>query len=127
MPGIRTALRLDALASAALGVLLALGAPLLDEPLGLPVTFSITVGVLLLTWAAAVAWASMRLSRGLIAEVIGLNAAYVVASIAFALGWSGLTGLGIAFVLVQAAAVTGLIAAQLVGLRRNDDLATAAA
>ena len=103
---LRNVLRLDAVASGGLGVLLlALFSPAEDE-LGLPVALSLTVGALLLGWAAFVAWVAADLRPSYVREVIVLNAAYVLGSVVFAVsGWADLTGLGVAFVLAQAGAV----------------------
>lgn len=115
---LRTVLRLDALASGGLGALLLVASGPAEELLGLPVALSLTVGGLLLAWAGLVAWVSTHLRRSWVAEVVALNVAYVVASVVLALaGWVALTGLGVAFVLVQAVAVLGLTAAQAASLR----------
>jgi len=116
---LRTVLRLDAAASGGLGLLLlVLFAPARSE-LGLPVVFSLIVGVALLAWAALVSWVSIAVSRTWVKEVIAFNAVYVVTSAALALeGWIALTELGVAFVLVQALAVLALTVAEFAGLRR---------
>ena len=118
---LRPVLRLDAAASGGLGVLLlALFNPAEDE-LGLPVALSVTAGVLLLVWAGFVSWVARKPSRGLVREVIGLNLGYVVLSVVFAFAdWVSLTDLGVAFVLVQAAAVVGFVAGQVAGLPSDD-------
>lgn len=121
MSDIRTALRLDALASGALGVLLVALAGVLDGPLGLPTALSLTVGALLVAWAALVAWVATRPTSALVKEIIVANVVYVAASLLFAAGgWVDLTGLGVAFVLVQAAAVVGLTLLQVTGLRTRE-------
>ncbi|MDV3223452.1 hypothetical protein [Intrasporangium sp.] len=118
MRDIRTSLRLDAVASGALGALLIVLSGVLDDPLGLPTALSIVVGALLLVWAGFVAWVAGRVSARLVQEVALLNLGYVVLSVVFAFsGWVALTGMGVAFVLVQAGAVLGLTALQGGGLR----------
>ncbi|MCA1670729.1 MAG: hypothetical protein LC799_00490 [Actinobacteria bacterium] len=118
MTDIRTALRLDAVESGALGVLLLAFAGVLDGPLGLTVTLAVVIGVALLAWAGFVAWVAVDRRPGLVLDVIALNVAWVVASVVFAVaGWGGLTGLGVVFVLAQAAAVALLTALQLVARR----------
>lgn len=112
----RTALRLDALASGALGALLVVLAGVLVGPLGLPVPLSIVVGAGLLAWAAFVAWVSIGVAPTLVTDVILLNTAWVLASVGYAL-LADLTALGVAFVLVQAAAVAALTAMQAAGRR----------
>jgi hypothetical protein len=118
MTNLRTILRLDALASGGLGVLLLALASVLEEPLGLPVTLSVVVGAGLLVWAALVAWVSVGARPGWASEVVAGNVAWIALSVVFAVsGWADLTGLGVAFVLAQAAAVAGITALQLVGVR----------
>jgi hypothetical protein len=118
MTNLRTILRLDALASGGLGALLLALGTVLEEPLGLPVTLSFVVGAGLLAWAALVAWVSVGASPTWTAEVVAGNVVWVVASIVFAAsGWVALTGLGVAFVLLQAAAVAGISVLQVAGLR----------
>lgn len=118
---LRTVLRLDALASGGLGVLLLVLFDPAGDELGLPVALSVTVGVLLLGWAGFVSWVAQRPSRSLVTEVIVLNLGYVVASVVLAFSdWVALTDLGVAVVLVQAVAVLGFAAGQVVGLRTSD-------
>jgi len=115
---LRTALRLDALASGGLGALLLATAGLLDEPLGLPVGLTLAVGGVLLVWAGLVGWISVGASESLAKEVVAGNVVWAAASAVFAVsGWVELTALGVAFVVVQAAAVAGLTCLQVAGLR----------
>lgn len=124
---LRNVLRLDALASGGLGVLLlVLFSPAEDE-LGLPVALSLTVGALLLVWAGFVAWVATDPRPSYVREVIVLNAVYVLGSIVFAVsGWAALTDLGVAFVLLQAVAVLGFTVGQAVTLRGADRATVAA-
>jgi len=118
---LRLALRLDAVASGALGLLALAAAPLLDALLGVPSALLYPVGAGLLDWAAGLELAAARpaVSRAVVRSVIALNALWVAASAAAALtGWLPLTALGTAFVAAQAVAVAGLADLQLVGLRR---------
>ncbi|MGC7098636.1 hypothetical protein ACPZ19_28530 [Amycolatopsis lurida] len=112
---LRNVLRMDALASGALGLVLAALCAVLAEPLGIPVPVSLIAGVGLVGWAAFVGWVSSGLRPGMVREVISINVLYVLGSAAYAF-LGGLTGLGTAFVLVQAVAVLGLSAFQLAGL-----------
>ncbi|MCZ4076422.1 hypothetical protein O1W68_00540 [Rhodococcus sp. H36-A4] len=113
MNQIRTLLRLDALASGGLGVLLVALADVLEGPLGLDVTLSVVVGVGLLAWAGFLAWVAVHPSPSMVLEVVVLNLVWVAASIIFAIGgWGGLTGWGVLFVLAQALAVAALTALQ---------------
>ncbi|MET3962848.1 inner membrane protein involved in colicin E2 resistance [Marmoricola sp. OAE513] len=118
MLNLRNALRLDAVASGALGLLVLVLFDPVESELGFPVPFSLAMAGVLLGWAAFVAFVSVNQHRGLVREVVALNVVYVVASIVFAVAdWADLTGLGVAFVLVQAAAVAGFTVAQYAGLR----------
>ncbi|MBJ7357808.1 hypothetical protein [Nocardioides sp.] len=114
MLDLRHLLSLDAAASGLLGVLLVLLFAPAEDQLGIPVALSVTTGALLLVWAGVVVWVARGPSRGRVRGVIGLNLLYVAASVTFALADPvDLTGLGVAFVLVQAVAVLGLAAGQL--------------
>ncbi|MET4050325.1 hypothetical protein BJD99_12225 [Rhodococcus sp. 1163] len=113
MNQIRTLLRLDALASGGLGVLLVALAGALEGPLGLDETLSVVVGLGLLAWAGFLTWVSAHPSPSMMLEVVALNLVWVAASITFAIGgWGGLTGWGVLFVLAQALAVAALTALQ---------------
>lgn len=124
MPSTETFLRrvllADAAASLAMGAICALGAGALAGPLGLPVPLLRGVGLLLLPWAALVAWLAYRpaMPRRAVWAVVVLNLIWVVDSVLLLV--SGLvapTALGTGFVLAQAVAVAALAAAQAVGLR----------
>ncbi len=109
----RTLLRLDAVASGGLGLVLVALAEVLESPLGLDVTLSVVVGLGLLAWAGFVTWVSAHPSPSMVLEVVALNLGWVAASITFAIGgWGGLTGWGVLFVLAQALAVAALTALQ---------------
>jgi hypothetical protein len=91
-----------------------------DEPLRLPVALSMLVGAGLLAWAALVAWVSVSASPALATEVALANVVWVAASVVFAFaGWAKLTGLGVGFVLLQAAAVAAITAMQAAGVRSS--------
>lgn len=118
---LRLALRLDALVSAAFGVVTLLGGPLLADVLGTPLSLLWPVGVVVLVYAAGL-W--LLQARPSIAPahgwtVVGLNLTWAAASVAvIAFGWFPLTGLGVAFVLLQALLVAGFADLQFVGVRR---------
>ncbi|WHT15849.1 hypothetical protein N8J89_22215 [Crossiella sp. CA-258035] len=116
---LRLALRLDAVASGGMGLLLLLGSSFLTELLGLPAGLLLGAGAVLVVFAAGVATVGMRqrLSRVGAWEIVVINALWVIASLAVAATVS-MTGLGLAFVLVQAAAVAVFAELQVVGLRR---------
>lgn len=115
---LRTALRIDAVASGGLGAMLLTLCRSLDDPLGLPVLVSASVGAGLLAWAGLVGWISIDAREPLAKEVVVANVVWVVASGAFAVsGLVDLTGLGVTFVLAQALAVAGVTGMQVRGLR----------
>uniref|UniRef100_UPI0022EB1539 hypothetical protein n=1 Tax=Falsiroseomonas oryzae TaxID=2766473 RepID=UPI0022EB1539 len=99
-------------------------AGVLAAPLGLPETLLRVAGLVLLPWAAAVAWLGMAAAPGRAAlrAVILVNLVWVADSLLLVLGARlfGLapSGLGIAFVLAQAIAVLGFALLQTTALRR---------
>src|SRR5687767_5344248 len=99
---VRLALKLDAAASGALGLLAAVAAPVLDGLLGIPAALSVPLGLFLVAYAAAV-WLTgtrARVSRTAVWTIIGLNVLWAVDSVAIvAAGWLSPTTLGVAFVL----------------------------
>lgn len=122
-PLLRQALLADAVASGALGLLLALAGHAIGPFLGLPAGLLTAVGLLLLPWAVAVGWLATRGTppRRAVWAVIALNALWVLASVlALVGGWLRPNGLGYAFVLGQAAVVLVLLELQLPGLRRSE-------
>jgi hypothetical protein len=115
------AMRLDAVASGGLGVLLLVAGFALDGPLGLPAGLSMGAGAFLVVWAAALLAIARRpaMNRTAVREVIAINLAWVVASLALVLAVPvELTALGTAFVLAQATAVGLFAELQLTALRR---------
>jgi hypothetical protein len=119
---LRLALKGDALASGAAGLLLIAADGLLAGPLGLPQSLLLWAGLLFLPWAGFVGWLGARpaLAPVTVWAVIVLNTAYVVACVAVLLpGWLSPTWAGIAFVLAQAAVVLALAEAQYLGLRQS--------
>ena len=118
---LRLVLKLDAAACGALGVASLAGAPVLDDLLGVPVVPLASVGVFLAAWAV-VLWAISsrpRVSKTAAWVVIVFNLAWTVDSaVVLAAGWFPLTAVGVAFVLVQAAAVAIIAAAQFYALKR---------
>ena len=119
---LRLALKLDALATAAVGVLSTVAGPVLDDLLGAPLTLLLPVGLFLLAYAAFV-WVVAtrpRMSRPAAWAVIAANLLYAVdCAVVVAAEWFPLTALGVALVLFPAAAVALFAAAQLYGLRHT--------
>lgn len=119
---LRSALAIDAAACAGLGLLLSLGAGPLSELLGFPAGFLRGAGLILLPCAAMLAWfaAHETLPRLVVFAVVGINLIWITDSIAILLtGWFAPTSAGIAFVLVQAAAVALVTEFEVIGLRRS--------
>jgi hypothetical protein len=112
-----TVLRLDAIASGAIGLLLLAAAPFVADHLGPPTALSRTIGAFLVAWAVAVAAVAQRPTRRAVQVVIGVNLAWTVASVVYAFADDRLTTLGVTFTLLQAAAVLGFAALQTVGLK----------
>jgi hypothetical protein len=118
---LRVALRLDALVSAAFAALVLIGGPMLVDLLGASLTLLWSVGVAVLVWSGALWWVQLRarINPRAVWTIIALNLMWALESVLLVvLGWVPLTGLGVAFVLLQAAAVLGLTDLQFVGLRR---------
>jgi hypothetical protein len=121
-PLLRNALALDAAACAGMGLLLAAAAGPLAAPLGLPESFLRGAGLVLLPCAALLGWLASRrvLPRLAVYAVIGINLLWIADSIAILLmGWFAPTGLGIAFVLGQAAAVAIVTELEAIGFKRS--------
>jgi hypothetical protein len=121
-PFLRYALVGDAVASGATGLLLALGAGALAGLLGLPEVLMRSAGLILLPYAAVVAFLGTRatISRRAVWAVIAVNGIWVADSLMLlASGWVSPTALGYAFVLAQALVVLLFAEAQYFGLRRS--------
>src|SRR5918992_4867608 len=107
---LRRVLRLDAVASGAMGLLLLLGAGLLAQPLGLPSELLRWAGVILVPFAAGLAWLATRagISGESVRPIIGLNVMWAVGTpLLLVSNWVSPTLLGELFVLIQAVAVAG--------------------
>ena len=127
---LRYALIGDAVASGATGLLMALGAGFLAPLFGLPEGLLRSAGVILLPYAAIVAWLGTRksLPRAAVWTVIVVNAIWAADSALLLLGgWVAPTALGYGFVIFQAAVVAAFAEAQYFGLRRSSRHALAAA
>jgi len=105
---LRAVLRLDAVASGALGLAATAGAGVLDTALGLPSSLLLGVGVFLVVYAAGLVALAGRptIPRPATWVVVLGNSAWVLASLGLTVGaWERLTVLGAVVVLAQAAAV----------------------
>ena len=121
-PFLRLALLGDAAASGATGLLLAAAAGPLAPLLGLPEPLLRVAGLVLLPYAALVAWAGRAAAppRGAVWAIIVVNLLWVADSLLLlALPRLAPTGLGIAFVLAQALVVLGFGLAQWAALRQG--------
>lgn len=104
---LRRVLLADALTCFLFGLLLAVAAGAMAELIGLPRSLLFYAGLVLFPCAALMAIAAMTLNRHLVRVVIAGNVAWVAASVAVLVLYE-VTGLGAAFVLGQAVAVTVL-------------------
>lgn len=118
---LRTALRIDALASGLIGLVLLIDSAPLSRLLNLPASLLLGAGAVLAVYAVGLVWLqrSARLSRPAAWTVVVLNALWLVASIGLLLvGWIKPNLLGVAFVIAQAAAVLVFAEMQYFGLKR---------
>ncbi|MCI3220622.1 hypothetical protein [Streptomyces sp. NP-1717] len=118
---LRLALRLDAVATGAVGAAALIGCAALDSALGLPAAFLAGIGVFLVLYALFVARAGSAPvpDRGAVWVVIGGNLAwFALSAVTAAAGWLGPTGLGTVMIVIQAVAVLGFADLQFYGLRR---------
>lgn len=121
-PFLRNVLLLDALVSGAAAIILLGGAHMLSPLLEIPQSLLFWSSAALVPFVLMVLAVSRRqaVSRGMLLEIIAVNAAWVIAS--FGLLVSGFIApnlLGIAFVSAQAIAVALFAELQYVGLRRQ--------
>ena len=119
---LKKALKLDLAISGAATLLLLLGADFLAPYLGMSTEFLRAVGMILVPFVAFVGWAAYRNDGKAwpVWMIIVCNEFWVIASIAVLLGgWLAPTGLGVAFILVQAVAVAGFAMLQFMGIRRR--------
>ena len=115
-------LLLDGVTCAVFGLLLLVDGPVVAEMGALPLGLLRGAGAMLLPCAALLLWMSRRASLpiALVWAVIALNIGWVVDSVALLeLGWIKPNGLGMAFVLAQAAAVAAVAVLEYAGLRRS--------
>ena len=116
---LRGVLAADAAVSVVAGVMLAAAAGPLAGMLALPVGLMREAGLILLPWGLFVAWVARRNPPGrqLVRAVVVVNLLWAVDSVLLlASGWVAPNGLGVGFVLVQAAASAGLAVLQALAL-----------
>lgn len=123
---LRRAFAADAVASGAVGVLLAFGGPTLESLTGLQAVMTTPAGYFLIAYAAFVGFLGARASLpgAVVWLVIVGNAVWALESLMLlVLGWAQPTSLGYAFVIAQALAVAAFAELQYMGLRRSARLA----
>ena len=122
-PFLRRVVLADAATSGVTGLLMMLGAGFLAELLGMPAALLDYAGLVLLPFAALVAYLATRESlwRSAVWAVIACNALWAADSVLLLLtGWIEANKLGVAFVIAQALVVAVLAELEYVGLRRSD-------
>ncbi len=113
---LRSTVLVDGIVSGAMGLLLLIGAGILDSMLDLPTALLRTVGVVLIPWMILLAAIAMRrvISRSIVRIVIAVNLGWVAASILLLFtGWVEPNALGVVFIIVQAMAVVVFALAQI--------------
>ncbi|QYJ04429.1 hypothetical protein KUV85_01770 [Nocardioides panacisoli] len=119
-PWLRPLLAVDAAVSGVNGVAYLLLAPTLSDLLGPADGVLRVLGAFLVLWGGCLAALATRPvpPRALVREVAHANLAWVAGSLAAALGLLSLTGIGLAWCLLQAVVVLGFAADQVAGSRR---------
>ena len=118
---LRRALLLDAAASGAMGAILLLAAGPLEPLLGLPAGLLRWAAAVLVPFTALLIWVAgrARAPRGIVRAIVVGNALWTVGSVLLlASGRVTPTGLGVLFVLAQAAAVAAFAYLEYRGLHR---------
>jgi hypothetical protein len=118
---LRKVLLVDAITSAAMGLMLVFGAEFLANMLGLPQPLLLYSGMSLFPFAAFVAWVATRstLWRAGVWAVIACNVLWAIDSVLLLVpGWVAPAMFGTAFVIAQAVFVVVLAELEYVGLRR---------
>ncbi|MFI6215954.1 hypothetical protein ACIBCD_28515 [Nocardia brasiliensis] len=118
---LRAALRVDGWGTGVFGVVLLAGALALRDPLGLPTAWSVPFGVAMLGGALALLLIAgyPEIPFGQACAVVAVNALSAMGMVVLALsGLIGLTGLGVAFLLVGAGVVATFGAVEYTGIRR---------
>ncbi len=120
-PGrLRRALQADFLVTGSAGVLLTLAAGPLGDLFDLPVALLRATGIVLLPYTAFVVYVATRaeIPRRGAGAIVALNLVWAVASLVLLVtGWVDPSGIGIAFVVAQAAIVSVFAGLQFAGLR----------
>jgi hypothetical protein len=125
---LKRVLMLDAASCLGMGALLAPAAGALSPLFGLEPSLLFGAGVALIPTGLFILWVATRAQiRPLFVYlVIAGNFIWVLESLLLVRGAAGITGLGTAFVVAQAAAVAGLALLEWIGVRRARQAATPA-
>ena len=118
---LRRALLIDAAATAGMGALLVAAPALLESLLGLPPALTRGAGLVLLPFAALLAWVARRprIPAGLARTLVIVNVLWAIDSVVLPLtGWIDPTALGAAFVVAQGLVVAAFAWLEWTGLRR---------
>lgn len=117
---LRPAVVIDAGVSGLNGLAYLVAASYLSDLLGPSAAVLQGLGAFLLVWAVALGVVATRdpLPRGIVREIGYANLAWVAGSLAVAAGLLTLTGIGLAWCLLQAATVTAFAGVQIAGTRR---------
>ncbi len=121
-PLLRSALRLDAVASAAVGLLTCLLARPLDEVIGAPPAWVLGIGLFMLAYGVIIGLLSARprLARGAVWFIVIGNTLWALESVLLTFsGWITPGTLGVALLLTQAAVVALFAELQFIGMRRS--------
>jgi hypothetical protein len=127
---LRRALLLDAVASGTTGLLMIVGAGLVEGLLGLPAALLRGAGLVLIPYVTFVIYAGTReaISRAAVWAIIVANMLWAAASaLLLVAGWVAPTAPGYAFVIGQAVVVALLGELQYLGLRKDASASMAAA
>ena len=125
-PLLRFALRLDAVASAAVGAISCLGLQHAQALLGAPSPYVLGAGVFMLVYGVTIGWVSTRnrIDTRLLWVVIIGNLLWAIDTALLAVsGWISPQTLGLVLLLAQALAVAVFAELQYLGLRQSRALA----
>jgi hypothetical protein len=125
---LKRVLMLDAASCLGMGALLAIGADALSPLFGLESSLLFGAGAALIPSGLFILWVATRAQiRPLFVYlIVAGNFVWVLESLLLIRGATGITGLGTAFVVAQAAAVAGLALLEWIGVRRARQTATPA-
>jgi hypothetical protein len=113
---LRRILMLDGITCVLMGILLVSAADPLARVLGLPSMLLLCAGIALFPSALLMFAAAVRSSRTMVKLIIALNVAWVIDSLLVVSVFFTASGFGVAFVLVQAAAVAVIAGLEAYGL-----------